>query len=73
MTKTAVTPALLLLAHEDGYDLIEDRFRANICATIEAVFEEEPASILGRCRYGRSCANQKGYRNGHRAREIIGT
>lgn len=73
MTKTTATSALSLLAHEDGYDPLEDRLRANIRATIEAVFEEELEGILGRCRYGREGAGQKGYRNGHREREIIGT
>lgn len=73
MTKTTATSVLSLLAHEEGYDPIEDRLRANIRATIEAVFEEELEGILGRCRYGRECAGQKGYRNGHREREIIGT
>jgi putative transposase len=37
------------------------------------VFEEELEGILGRRRYGREGAAQKGYRNGHREREIIGT
>lgn len=73
MAQTTATSALSLLAHEDGYDPIEDRLRANIRATIEAVFEEELEGILGRCRYGREGAGQKGYRNGHREREIIGT
>ena len=35
MTKTTATSAVSLLSHEDGYDPIEDRLRANIRATIE--------------------------------------
>ena len=73
MTNTTATLALSLLADEEVYDPIEDRLRANIRTTIEAVFEEELEGILGRCRYGRSSACQKGYRNGHRERESIGT
>ncbi len=73
MTNTTATSAFLLLAHGDGYDPIEDRLRANIRSMIEAVFEEELEGLLGRCRYGQLGAGQKGYRNGHREREIIGT
>ena len=46
MTNTTATSALSLLAHEEGYDPIEDRLRANIRATIEAVFEEELEGLL---------------------------
>ncbi len=73
MTKTTATSAVSLISHEEGYDPIEDRLRANIRATIEAVFEEELEGVLGRCRYGREGVGQKGYRNGHRDRDIIGT
>ena len=38
---------------EAGFDPIEQRLRANVRATIEAVFEEELASFLGRLRYDR--------------------
>ena len=60
MTNTTATPALSLLADEEVYDPIEDRLRANIRATIEAVFEEELEGILGRCRYGRSGSGPEG-------------
>jgi len=40
--------------------------------TIEAMFEEELAEALGRTRYGRS-SEAKGYRNGHRDRQLVGT
>ena len=49
---TAISTSTLL-ANEVGYDPIEDRLRENIRTTIEAVFEEELAQFLGRCRYGR--------------------
>ena len=42
-----------LLPDAAGYDPIEDRLRATVRATIEALFEEELAECLGRLRYGR--------------------
>jgi len=58
---------------EPGYDPIEDRLRQNIRATIEALFEEELAEFIGRCRYGRSDGSKRGYRHGHRERQLVGT
>jgi transposase-like protein len=40
--------------------------------TIETMFEEELAEALGRARYGRG-DKAKGYRNGHRDRQLVGT
>ena len=65
------TPALL--SGQVGYDPIEDRLRQNIRATIEALFEEELAAFIGRCRYGRGGGTKKGYRHGHRERQLVGT
>ena len=73
MTKNTDTSMLALLANEVGYDPIEDRLRQNIRATIEALFEEELAAFIGRFRYGRGGATKKGYRNGHRERQLVGT
>ena len=73
MTKNTDTSMLALLANEVGYDPIEDRLRQNIRATIEALFEEELAAFIGRCRYGRGGTTKKGYRNGHRERQLVGT
>ena len=73
MTKTTATSTPLLFAHEEGSDPIEDRLRTNIRVMIEAVFNEELEAILGRYRYERTATGPKGYRNGHREREIIGT
>ncbi|MBU3032454.1 IS256 family transposase [Paracoccus marinaquae] len=73
MKSNTETSALSLLANEAGYDPIEDRLRENIRATIEAVFEEELAGFLGRCRYRRGGAAATGYRHGHRERQLIGT
>tara|TARA_R110002072_G_scaffold3978_2_gene28248 strand:- start:742 stop:1968 length:1227 start_codon:yes stop_codon:yes gene_type:complete len=73
MKNNTDTAALSLLANEEGYDPIEDRLRENIRATIEAVFEEELATFLGRCRYDRGDGKPTGYRHGHRERQLIGT
>ena len=73
MTKTTDTSTLSLLACEEGFDPIEDRLRANIRGTIEAVFTEELDSFLGRLRYGREAGAAKGYRHGQRDRQITGT
>jgi transposase-like protein len=69
---TAISTSALL-ANEVGYDPIEDRLRENIRTTIEAVFEEELAQFLGRCRYGRGGDAKAGYRHGHRERHLTGT
>lgn len=73
MTKNTETSTFSLLGNEAGYDPIEDRLRENIRATIEAVFEEELAQFLGRCRYDRGNEATPGYRHGHRERQLIGT
>ena len=73
MNKNTETSTFSLLANEAGYDPIEDRLRENIRATIEAVFEEELAQFLGRCRYDRGNEATLGYRHGHRERQLIGT
>ena len=65
------TPALLEAGR--GYDPIEDRLRQTVRATIEALFEEELEAFIGRCRYGRAGATKKGYRHGHRDRQLTGT
>ena len=72
---TQITDALTLspLACAAGDDPIEDRLRANVRATIEAVFEEELAAFLGRLRYDRGDGVRKGYRHGHRDRQLTGT
>ncbi len=69
--------AIFSLPPEEGsYDPIEDRLRANVRATIEAMIEEELAAFLGRFRYGRDgdgVGDTKGYRHGHRERQLTGT
>jgi len=73
MTQITDTSTLARLACEAGFDPIEDRLRANIRGTIEAVFKQELNGVLGRLRYGRTAGAVKGYRHGNRDRQIIGT
>lgn len=73
MNQITDTSSFALLAGETGFDPIEERLRMNVRATIEAVFEEELASFLGRLRYGRGDGAAKGYRHGHRERHLTGT
>ena len=73
MNKITDISAHPLLACDDGFDPIEDRLRANTRSTIEAVFNEELDGFLGRLRYGREAGAVKGYRHGHRDRQITGT
>ncbi|MDG0984180.1 MAG: IS256 family transposase [Planktomarina sp.] len=73
MNQITDTSAFSLLACDEGFDPIEDRLRANIRGTIEAVFNEELDGFLGRLRYGREAGAVKGYRHGQRDRRITGT
>jgi putative transposase len=73
MNQNTDTSAFSLLACAEGFDPIEDRLRANIRGTIEAVFNEELDGFLGRLRYGREAGAVKGYRHGQRDRRITGT
>ena len=73
MKENTESSAVSLLSDEAGYDPIEDRLRASVRVTIEAMFEEELAEFLGRIRYGRGEAQAKGYRHGHRERQLTGT
>jgi len=73
MNQLTEASAPALLAGETGYDPIEARLRESVRAMIEALFEEELAAFLGRCRYGRGGAGKKGHRHGHRERQLVGT
>jgi transposase-like protein len=73
MSRITETASFTLLAGEAGFDPIEERLRAKVRATIEAVFEEELAGFPGRLRYGRGDGPVRGYRHGHRERQLTGT
>lgn len=73
MNQITDTSSFALLSGEAGFDPIEERLRMNVRATIEAVYDEELAAFLGRLRYGRGDGAAKGYRHGHRERQLTGT
>lgn len=73
MTKTTDPAIPAPLLGDPDYDPIEDRLRATVRVTIEALFDEELDAYLGRIRYGRGGGARKGYRHGRRAREVVGT
>ncbi len=58
---------------EDWFDPLEEAVRFQVRAFIEAMVEEEVQGALGgRKRYQRQ-DKPKGYRNGHRDRQLVGT
>ena len=73
MTEATGVSKLGLLACEEGCDPIEDRLRASLRSTIEAVFDEELDAFLGRLRYSRAQGEVKGYRHGRRERQLTPT
>ena len=73
MTEATEGSRLGLLACEEGCDPIEERLRATLRATIEAVFDEELDAFLGRVRYARGQGEVKGYRHGRRQRQLTST
>ena len=54
MTEATGVGRLGLLACEEGCDPIEDRLRATLRSTIEAVFDEELAAFLARLKDSRA-------------------
>lgn len=73
MNQITDSSAFPLLASDAGFDPIEDRLRASVRSTIETLFEEELAAFLGRLCYSRNDGPAKGYRHGHRERQVTGT
>ena len=69
---TASTSAIPF-SGKDWFDPLEEAVRFRIRAFIEAMVEEEAEAALGgRKRYQRN-GPPKGYRNGHRERQLVGT
>lgn len=57
----------------DWFDPLEDAVRFHVRGFIEGIVEEELSAALGgRARYQRG-GETRGYRNGHRARQLVGT
>jgi putative transposase len=63
---------------DNWFDPIEAALRTRVRGFLEAIMEEELASALGRCRYGRRSADEAdqsvvGHRHGRRTRKLTGT
>jgi len=73
MEHLTASTASLPFSGEDWFDPLEDAVRFQVRAFIEAMVEEEAQAALGgRKRYQRN-GPPKGYRNGHRDRQLVGT
>jgi putative transposase len=70
--KEDIAPSALLI-NGDELDPLEDGVRRRVRAFIETILEEELRAVLGRGRYERCGEGAAGHRNGHRARQVIGT
>ena len=73
MTETITDTTALPLLGANWSDPIEDGIRSRVRGFIEAIIEEELETALGRGRYERPADGARGYRNGHREREVLGT
>src|SRR3954453_16478731 len=71
-TTMQAAQAASLFAGEAWFDPIEVGIRERIRGFIEALFEEELTAALGRGRCERSVGAPRGYRNGTRARQLLG-
>src|SRR3954470_15097679 len=80
-TAMQAAQAATLFAGEAWFDPIEAGIRERICGFIEALFEEELTAALGRGRSGgggrgrceRAVGAPRGYRNGTRERQLLGS
>jgi transposase-like protein len=73
MDETTTTSAPSPLLEAEWSDPIEDGVRGRVRAFIEAILEEELEAALGRARYERTDEGPRGWRHGHRDRQVIGT
>jgi transposase-like protein len=73
MEHFTVSTSPIPFSGKDWFDPLEEAVRFQVRAFIEALVEEEVQGALGnRKRYQRK-AKPKGYRNGHRDRQLVGT
>jgi transposase-like protein len=73
MDETTTRQALSPLEEAAWSDPLEEGVRGRVRAFIEAILEEELSAALGRDRYDRGEASGRGWRNGHRDRQVVGT
>ena len=62
-----------LFADEAWFDPIEAGIRGRIRGFIEELLEQELTAALGRARHERAAGEAKGYRNGTRERQLLGS
>ena len=72
-TTVQAAQAASLFAGEAWFDPIEAGIRERIRGFIEALFEEELTAALGRGRGERAVGAPRGYRNGTRERQLLGS
>jgi transposase-like protein len=72
-TTTQAGQAASLFTGDAWFDPIEAGIRERIRGFIEALFEEELTTALGRGRCERSVGAPRGYRNGTRERHLLGS
>jgi putative transposase len=70
---TAETDSTALFAAEAWFDPIEAGIRERVRGFIQELLERELTQALGRGRHERTSADPKGYRNGTRERQLLGS
>jgi putative transposase len=70
---TAGADGTALFAGEAWFDPIEAGIRDRVRGFIEELLEQELTQALGRNRHERAAAEPKGYRNGSRERQLLGS
>src|ERR1044071_10284612 len=70
---SATAQAATLFAGDAWFDPIEAGIRERIRGFIEALFDEELTAALGRGRCERAIGAPRGYRNGTRERQLLGS
>ena len=73
MSETTTTSAPSPLLGAGWSDPLEDGVRGRVRAFIEAILEAALEAALGRGRHVRGEDGARGWRNGHRGRQVIGT
>ncbi len=69
----AGTDGTTLFAGEAWFDPIEAGIRNRVRGSIQELLERELTAALGRARHERADGEPKGYRNGTRERQLLGS
>ena len=72
-TKTQQANGTMLFAGEAWFDPIEAGIRDRVRGFIQELLEQELTAALGRTRHERAEGDPKGYRNGTRERQLLGS